>query len=67
MTDRMKIFKYPDAKPSISKTTRLIRKLRAHGLIKKVPRKNRYYVTSNGRKVFDSILLYTNRTLLKAA
>jgi hypothetical protein len=64
---RGKIFDAPNAKSSIGKTTRLLGKLRAHGLIKKVPRKNRYYVTSSGRKVIDSILLYTNRTLLKAA
>ena len=64
---RRKIFPDPDSAQSINKTTRLVGKLRAHGLVKKVPRKNRYYLTSSGRKVIDSILLYTNKTLLNAA
>lgn len=64
---RQKIFDDADSKQSINKTTRLIGKLRAHGLIKKVPKKNRYYLTANGRKVIDSILIYTNKSLLNVA
>jgi hypothetical protein len=64
---RQKIFVGVDSKPNINRTTRLIAKLRAHKLIKKVPKKNKYYLTTTGRKVMDSILLYTNRTLLKTA
>jgi len=64
---RRKLFADADSKRSISKTTRLVGKLRAHGLVKKVPRKNRYYLTANGRKIIDSILLYTNKSLLNAA
>jgi len=56
-----------DSKRNINKTTRLIAKLKAHKLIKKVPKKNRYYVTANGRKIINSILLYTNKTLLNVA
>jgi len=64
---RRKIFNNPDSKKCISKTTRLIGKLRAHGLIKKVPKKNRYYLTTNGRKIIDCALLFTNKTLLNAS
>jgi len=64
---RRKIFDGADSKLSINRTTRLIAKLKAHGLIKKVPRKNRYYLTVNGRKIIDSILLYTNKSLLNTA
>ncbi|MCL1790890.1 MAG: hypothetical protein FWG40_05960 [Peptococcaceae bacterium] len=56
-----------DSKRNINKTTRLIAKLRAHKIIKKVPKKNRYYVTATGRKIINSILLYTNKTLLNVA
>ena len=64
---RRKIFTDSDSKQSINKTTRLMGKLRAHGLIKKVSRKNRYYLTSDGRRIIDSILLYTNKSLLNAS
>ena len=64
---RRKLFVDSESKSAINKTTRTIGKLRAHGLIKKVPKKHRYYVTAGGRKIIDSILLYTNRTLLKTA
>jgi len=64
---RQKIFDDANSKRNIAKTTRLIGKLRAHKLVKKVPRKNKYYLTANGRKITDSILLYTNRILLKSA
>jgi hypothetical protein len=64
---RRKIFAEPDSMRNINKTTRLLAKLRAHGLTKKVPRKNRYYLTTSGRRILDSILLYTNRDLLKSA
>ena len=64
---RRKIYADADSKQCINRTTRLIGKLRAHGLIKKVPRKNRYYLTADGRRIIDSILLYTNKTLINAA
>lgn len=44
--------------------TRIFSKLRAHGIIKKVPRKNKYYLTTNGRKLVSSILVYTKRDLI---
>jgi len=64
---RRKLFDDSESKFNVNKTTRIIGKLRAHGIIKKVQNKHRYYVTVNGRRIIDSILLYTNRTLLKSA
>ena len=49
---------------NINKMTRIFSKLRAHGIIKKVPRKNKYYLTTNGRKLVSSILVYTKRDLI---
>ena len=48
----------------INKMTRLLSKLRAHGIIKKVARKNKYYLTTKGRKITNSILVYTRKNLL---
>lgn len=48
----------------INKTTRLLYKLKVHGVIKKVTRKNKYYLTTNGRNLISSILLFTGRELL---
>ena len=64
---RRKIFTDSDSDYSINKTSRLLFKLRAHKIIKKVHRKNRYYLTAKGRKIINSILLYTNKELLKEA
>ena len=52
------------SKRDINKMTRLLSKLRAHGIIKKVPNKNKYYLTTNGRKITNSILVYTRKELL---
>jgi hypothetical protein len=64
---RHKIFTDGDDGKNTGKTTRLISKLRAHKIIKKVPRKHRYYLTSGGRKIINSVLLYTNKELLNSA
>jgi len=61
------IFAGDESKKSVNKTTRLLAKLRAHKIIKKVPRKHRYYLTKSGRNITDSILLYTNRRLANIA
>lgn len=45
--------------------TRLLAKLRAHGIIKKVARKNKHYLTTKGRKITNSILVYTRKKLLQ--
>lgn len=61
---RKNLYEDYDSKKNINKTTRLLSKLKAHGLIKKVPRKNKYYLTNNGRKITDNLLLYTGRIVL---
>ena len=61
---RKEIFKESDSKYIINKTTRLLFKLKAHGIIKKVARKNKYYLTTNGRNLISSILLFTGKELL---
>ena len=43
-----------------NKTTRLLNKLRSHGIIKKVNHSSKYYLTSKGRKIINSILLFKN-------
>ena len=47
-----------------NKTTRLLAKLKAHGIIKKVAKKNKYYLTTKGRRITNTILLFTNKDLL---
>ncbi len=61
---RNKYFETEITKKEINKLTRLLEKLKAHGIIKKVARKNKYYLTTNGRKITNSILIYTRKTLL---
>ena len=62
-TIREEIFN-DNSQKTINKTTRLLSKLRAHGIIKKVAKKNKYYLTTDGRKILNSILLYTRKVLL---
>ncbi len=47
---RGRIYKDSENQKTIGKTTRLLAKLKAHGLIKKAPHKNRYYLTAHGRE-----------------
>ena len=63
---RKEIFDESDSQYIINKTTRLLYKLKCHGIIKikKVARKNKYYLTTNGRNFISSILVFTNRQLL---
>ena len=42
------------------KTTRIIDKLRKHGIIKKVGRASKYYVTESGREMLNYYYLYQN-------
>lgn len=63
---RQKIFKESENPYSISKMTRILAKLKAHGIVKKVYRKNKYYLTNKGKKVTTSILLYTGKDLINA-
>ena len=61
---REKYFEKEITKKDINKLTRLLSKLKAHGIIKKVARKNKYYLTTKGRKIINSILIYTKKNLL---
>lgn len=45
-----------DAKKRSSKTSRTLKKLRQHGLIKKVSRSRRYHVTSKGRRIMGVLI-----------
>ena len=50
---------FPDIKDQRklgSKTSRMLKKLRQHGLIKKVPKSRRYTVTSKGRRVMGALI-----------
>ena len=42
------------------KTTRIIDKLRKHGIIKKVGRASKYYVTPSGSEMLNYYYLYQN-------
>lgn len=61
---RTKYFNNNITQKDINKMTRLLSKLKAHGIIKKVARKNKYYLTTKGRKITNSILVYTRKNLL---
>lgn len=61
---RNKYFDIKITSKEINKLTRLLAKLKADGIIKKVAKKNKYYLTTNGRKIINSILIYTRKTLL---
>ncbi len=50
-----------DAKKLSSKTSRTLKKLRQHDLIKKVPRSRRYHVTSKGRRVMGTLMELLHR------
>lgn len=54
---RCKIFPdIKDQKKQSSRTSRILKKLRQHGLIKKVPRSRRYHVTSKGHRVMGALI-----------
>lgn len=61
---RENLYKDSENKKMINKMTRTLAKLKAHGIIKKVARKNKYYLTTKGRKIINSILVYTKKELL---
>jgi hypothetical protein len=50
----------PLEKQRASKVTRLIRLLRAHGLIIKIPKANRYHVSKKGRRIITALLSARN-------
>jgi len=44
-----------------NKTTRLIAKLRAHKMLKKIPRSSRYLLTDKGRRIISALIDIRNR------
>ena len=59
---RCRIFKDEDINSTKirNRTTRLLNKLKLHGIIKKVNHSSKYYLTAKGRKITNSILLFKN-------
>jgi len=72
---RAKLYASPTTDPREQKrrsaaTTRKLRLLRAHGLIKKVPKTHRYHLTDRGREIITTVLAARSasaQTLMKAA
>ena len=52
---------FESAKKRSAKTSRLLKKLRLHGLIKKVPKSRRYLVTSKGHRTMGALLELRSR------
>lgn len=50
-------------KRSRGRMTRLLKKLRVHGLIRKVPHSHRYNVSGKGRRIMNSLLEYMRRII----
>ncbi len=50
-----------DRKKQSSRTSRILKKLRQHGLIKKVPRSRRYHVTSKGHRIMGVLIEIRHR------
>ena len=50
-----------------NRVTRLFAKLRAHGLIKKIPLSFRYLLTEKGRRIFSALIETKNRTFPELA
>lgn len=53
--------KIHDPKKCSSKTSRTLKKLRQHGLIKKVPKSRRYHVTAKGWRVMGALIELRHR------
>lgn len=53
----------PAKRRASARVSRLLRILRDHGLIRKVPRERRYHLTAKGRKIATAILSYQELTL----
>lgn len=61
---------YPDIKDKdkrSSKTTRTIRKLRDHNIIRKVAHSSKYYLTKNGRQIISSLIYMREHMYPEAA
>lgn len=58
--DIRKIVYDSDDPKVINRTTRLLSKLKHHKMIKKVYRKNKYYLTDQGRRICSNLFCYVN-------
>ena len=56
-----------DEKKRSAKTSRRIKKLRNHGLIKKVPRSRRYLVAHKGRRIMGALIQFYHKDFPKLA
>ena len=45
-----------DEKQAIGRTTRLLKKLRVHNLLRKVPHSQKYFVTNKGRRIINALI-----------
>ena len=61
---RDEFFENGDLEENIERTTRMLAKLKVHKIIKKVPRKNQYFLTEQGRKIVTKVLLFTRKELI---
>lgn len=46
--------------------TKTLANLKSHRIVKKATRKKKYYLTTKGRKIINSILVYTKKELLNS-
>ena len=56
---RLRAELYPDEsteKKTIGRTTRLLKKLRVHKIIRKLPHSQKYFVTSKGRRIINALI-----------
>ena len=61
---RKKLYEDSGNQKNINRMTRTLAKLRNHEIIKKVARKNNYYLTAKGRRITTSLQLYTGKEVL---
>jgi hypothetical protein len=64
---RARVYEDSNSPKIMNKTSRMFSKLKAHGIIKKVHRKNRYYMTTRGRSITNTLLLFLNKDLLNSS
>ena len=53
---RKELFSENTDRKTIGKTTRLLRKLRVHKIIRKVPHSQKYFVTNKGRRIINALI-----------
>ena len=63
---RDKLFPELNEKQRARKTSRFLRKLRAHHILKKVRKSRKYYLTDKGRRIISALILTHERTFPEA-